>query len=280
METEVFFDPDKINEIEKWQEVKDYEIRIQRVNKKEAESTKAEKLVKEKTVSGKLIAYYLARVQQLYERYGIPLDKMRFRETDDDERAFYAKEGWDFEIKTSTGWVEVGPINYRTNYDLKRHMEVSGKDLHYQDPDGKRFIPHICEISLGVDRTFLVALETAYRKKEDRIWLELPPAIAPMHTGVFPLLKNKPELVKKAKKVYEKLKKCYEVFYDQAGSVGKRYARMDEVGVPWCITIDFESLEKDDVTIRDRDSTKQKRIKTSELQSVLYKLITGEMVIK
>lgn len=279
METEVFFDPDKINEVEDWDDVKDYKVRIKRVGK-EIEGKKAQELVDEKIVSGKIIAYNLAKVQQLYERYGIPLEKMRFRETDDDERAFYAKEGWDFEIEISIGWTEVGPINYRTDYDLSRHSEVSGKDLSYLDAEGKKFIPHVCEISLGVDRTFLVVLETAYKKEDERAWLELPPAIAPLHAGVFPLLKNKPELVKKAKEIYDDLRDCYEVFYDQAGSVGKRYARMDEVGVPWCITIDFDSLDNDDVTIRDRDSTKQKRIKTSELRNVLYKLITGEMVIK
>jgi len=279
MEAEVFFDPTQINEIERWDEIKNYALRIQKADGDKIEYIPTEKLVKDKLVSGKLIAYYLARTQQLFEKYGIPLEKIRFRQLDDKERAFYAKEGWDFEVETSLGWVELIANNYRTDYDLKGHMEGSKTDLNFVRPDGSKFIPHIWEISIGLDRTFYAVLEMAYRQKEDRIWLSLPSALAPLQAGIFPLLSNKPELVKKATEVFEDLRDCYEIMYDDTGSIGKRYARLDEVGVPYCITIDFDSLTNNDVTIRARDTAAQKRVKISELRDTLYQLFTGKMHI-
>jgi glycyl-tRNA synthetase len=281
METEVFFDPQQINEIERWEEVKGYALRIMKAGSDKIEYISAEKLAKDKIVSGKLIAYYLARTQQLFEQYGIPVEKMRFRQLDDKERAFYAKEGWDFEVETSLGWLELVANNYRTDYDLKGHMETSKADLTFLRTDGSKFIPHVWEISIGLDRTFYAALELGYRAQGDRVWLSLPPTIAPLNAGIFPLLSNEKakELVKKAQEINEDLRCCYEVMYDETGSIGKRYARMDEIGVPWCITIDFDSIKNNDVTIRARDTAAQKRVKISELRDTLYQLITGKMHI-
>ncbi len=281
METEVYFDPQEIDAIERWDEVKDYKLRIMKAGQDKIENIPAEKLAKDKTVSGKLIAYYLARTQQLFERYGIPTEKMRFRQLDGTERAFYAKEGWDFEVETSIGWLELVANNYRTDYDLKGHMEKSKTDMNFLRQDGSKFIPHVWEISIGVDRTFYAVLELSYRQQGERVWLSLPPAIAPLQVGIFPLLSNEKakDLVKKAKEIAEELRDCYEVMYDEAGSIGKRYARMDEIGVPWCITIDFDSLQNNDVTIRARDTAAQKRIKTSELRDTIYQLVTGKMHI-
>ena len=278
IESEVFFDPSKIDEIARWDEVKNYKIHVQLANKTTVEPITAEKLASAKIVSGKLIAYYLARTQQLFERFGIPASKMRFRQLDDTERAFYAKEGWDFEVQTSLGWVELAANNYRTDYDLKGHQEGSKKDLSFVMEDGRRFIPHIWEISIGLDRTFYAALELAYHddKDKERTWLSLAPALAPLHAGVFPLLSNKPELVKKAEEVYESLRESFEVTYDQSGSIGKRYARLDEIGVPFCITIDFDSLTNNDVTLRERDTGAQKRVKISELNNVLAQSLYGK----
>ncbi|MBD3361509.1 glycine--tRNA ligase [Candidatus Woesearchaeota archaeon] len=284
METEIFFDPDKIDEIENFDEIKDYEISVLRQGKHGIELISAQKLVDEKIVSGKLVAYYLARVQQLYEKYGIPVEAMRFREVSKDDRAFYSRETWDFEVKTSIGWLELIANNYRTDYDLKGHMENSGQDMHYVYPDGKKLIPHVYEISIGVDRTFYAILDHAYqeetKKDEKRVLLSLPPFLAPMSAAVFPLLSNKPELMKKAKDVYNLLNSCYEVFFDTSGSIGKRYARMDEIGCPFCITVDFDSLDNNDVTIRERDSTEQKRIPIKDLQNILFMLITGMKKLK
>lgn len=278
IESEIFFDPDA-KEFELFDEIKNYNLRIMRANSQKIETISAEKLVKDKLVSRKLIAYYLARTQQLFERFGVPVVKMRFRELDNDERAFYAKEAWDFEVETSIGWLELAANNNRTDYDLKRHSEESKKDLSFMRDDGSKFIPHIWEISIGLDRTIYAVLELAYRKKEERTWLSLPAHLAPLHAGVFPLLSNKSELVKKAKEVYEQLKDCYELMYDETGSIGKRYARLDEIGVPFCITIDFDSLTNNDVTIRARDSSAQKRFKINELQDVMYKLVMGRLGI-
>lgn len=279
METEVFFDPNEINEAEKWEEVKDCKLMIMKAQSDKTEELTAEKLVKEKTASGRLIAYYLARTQQLFEAYGIPADKMRFRQLDDKERAFYAKEAWDFEVETSLGWVELAANNYRTDYDLKGHMNTSKTDMSFLRQDGSKFIPHVWETSIGLDRTFYAILELSYRKQGDRTWLSLPSSIAPIHAGIFPLLSNKPELVKKAREAYDLLRDCYEVMYDESGSIGKRYARLDEIGVPWCITIDFDSLQNNDATIRARDTAEQKRVKTKELKNYIYQLMTGQIKI-
>ncbi len=275
MEAEVFFDPDKIDLAENFNEIAKYKISVMKVGAKKNELVSCEDLVKKKTVSGKLIAYYLARTQQLYEKYGFKIENMRFRELGDDERAFYAKEGWDFEVKTSVGWLELIANNYRTDYDLKRHGEGSQQDTTYLDETGKKFTPHVWEISIGVGRTMYAVLENSYKKEKDRTILSLPNLIAPLHAAVFPLLSNKEELTRKAKHVYDELRCCYEMFYDESGSIGKRYARMDEIGCPCCITIDFDSLKNDDATIRDRDSSKQKRVPIKELRGTLFKVING-----
>lgn len=273
MESEIFFDPARIDEVGSWDDVKDYGVRVLKVGDSDATIISAEELLKH--VSGRIIAYYMARTQQLFVRYGLPVEKLRFRQVGDDERAFYAKDGWDLEVETSLGWVELGPINYRTDYDIGGHMEQSGKDLRYTREDGSKFVPHVLEISLGTDRAVYAALELAFMKQDDRVWLSLPCSIVPLQAGVCPLLKNKPDLVKKAKSVFRDLCDCYELYYDESGSIGKRYARFDEIGVPYCVTVDFDSLENDDVTIRDRDSAEQKRVSVKDLRDVLFRLLTG-----
>ncbi len=277
MESEIFFDPQKINEIENFEEVENYKVRLLRIGKKETEEIKAIDLVKKGIVSGKLIAYFLARIYQLYEKYGFAHENMRFREVDKDERPFYAKETWDFEVNTSVGWLELIANNYRTDYDIKGHMEGSKQDLRFVDETGRKFIPHIWEISIGLDRTFFAVIDNAYQKEKERVYLALPPYLAPIEVSIFPLLSNREELVKKANDIYQSLKKDFDVFYDESGSIGKRYARVDEIGCPFCITVDFESLERDDITIREINSTKQKRIKIKNLKETISKLISGEI---
>ncbi|MBI4016141.1 MAG: glycine--tRNA ligase [Candidatus Aenigmarchaeota archaeon] len=273
-EMEMFFDP-KHGDYDKFETVKDYPVNIQRAGQEKIEQISAGDLVKNKIVSNQLIAYYLARTQQFFSKLGIPVEVVRFRELPDDERAFYAKEAFDFEVKTSIGWVELVANNYRTDYDLSVHSEGSKKDLSFVD-EKSRVLPHVWEISMGFDRTFLVMLEFALKEEKERTFLSLPANLAPLHAGVFPLLSNKPELVSKAEEVYNDLKSCYELFYDESGSIGKRYARMDEIGVPFCITVDFDSLKNNDVTVRERDGTKQIRIKISELREFLFELIAGK----
>ena len=284
MEIEVFFDPAEINKIENFDDIKDYKIKVLRLGKKKIEEIKAEDLSKEKIVSGKLIAYYLARTQQLYEKYGIPLKKMRFREVDKDERAFYAKETWDFEVETSLGWIELIANNYRTDYDIKGHMDGSNKDIRFCDDRGSKFIPHIWEISAGVDRTFYAIIDNNFFKEkvddEERVVLKINPKLAPYDSAVLPLV-NKDKIPKKSREILGMLRnKGFNIFYDDKGSIGRRYRRLDEVGVTGEITVDFETLKDDTITLRDRDSTKQIRVKVKDLPDSLYKFLTGDKLEK
>ncbi|MDD5032334.1 MAG: glycine--tRNA ligase [Patescibacteria group bacterium] len=192
-----------------------------------------------------------------------------------DELAHYSKKTIDFLYNFPFGQKELYGLAYRTDFDLKSH------GLDYVDENNNKFIPHVIEPSLGVDRSFLAALCSAYTeenltpspspsqergaKEEKRVVLKLPNWLAPVKVAVFPLLKNKPELVKKAKEIFDSLKTDYRCEFDDNGNVGKRYRRQDEIGTPYCLTVDFDSLETDDVTVRDRDSMKQVRVKIKEL---------------
>jgi len=280
-EAELFFNPKKINEIENFKDIKNYKINIFRKNK--IEEVEAKNLVKNNIVSGKLVAYYLARVQQLYKKYGIPLKKMRFREVSENERPFYSKETWDFEVLTDLGWIEVIANNYRGDFDLKRHMEGSKKELTVIE-DNEKFIPHIYEISGGVDRTFYVIIENAFKKekvgKEERIFLDLIPQLSPYDTAVFPLV-DKDKLPEKSKEIITMLKESgFTIFYDPKNSIGRRYRRLDECGVKYIITVDYDSLKKNDCTIRERNSMKQIRVKINDLKDILRKLINQEIEFK
>ncbi|MFH0852285.1 MAG: glycine--tRNA ligase [bacterium] len=189
--------------------------------------------------------------------------------------AHYAKKAFDIEYSASPfGNKEMEGIHWRGDWDLSGHGKYSGKDLGYMDQDTKeKYIPWIVETSGGVDRTFLFLLIDAYAEEKDRIVLKLNPKVAPYKTAVFPLLANKPPLVELAKKIYDDLRKDPPaggmVAWDDRGNIGKRYYSQDEIGTPFCITIDFDSLEKGDVTVRDRDTTKQERIKIGDLKSFL-----------
>lgn len=185
---------------------------------------------------------------------------------------FYAKDAWDIEYNfPSYGFDEVEGIHDRTDYDLSQHMQFSGTDLHYFDPTtNEKYIPWVLETSMGLGRAFLAVLSDALHIEtmengETRMVLKLKPELAPVRYAVFPLLKNKPELVAKAREVYEMLSKQYVCEWDDNGNIGKRYRRQDEIGTPACIVIDFETLEDGTVTIRDRDTTEQKRVKIEEI---------------
>ena len=272
MEAEIFFNPEKINDMGEFKSVENYKLKVLRVDKKDIEEISCKDLVNKKVISGKLPCYYLARQQQFYEKLGIPKNKMRYRELSKDDRAFYSKESFDFEILTSVGWLELSANNYRQDYDLKGHSNGSGEDLSFNE-EGKKFIPHIFEVSIGVDRTLYAVLELSFVKEKERNVLKLNPRLSPYDCAVFPLV-NKDGMDLKAKEIVKVLRdNLYEVFYDDSGSVGRRYRRMDEVGVKVCITTDGDSLKKNDVTIRDRDSMKQVRVKISDLPCVLNDII-------
>ncbi len=191
--------------------------------------------------------------------------------------AHYASEAYDIEYNFESlgGFKEVEGIHARGDWDLSQHSKFSGTDLSYFDEATKtRFVPHVVETSAGLGRLFLMVLDQAYTEEEvkegeSRTVLKFPPKLAPIKAAIFPLLKNKPELVAKAREVYNSLKSEFMCEFDDNGNIGKRYRRQDEIGTPFCLTIDFDSLEKDDVTVRDRDSMEQARIKISELKNYL-----------
>lgn len=207
-----------------------------------------------------------------YVDLGIKKECLRLREHECDELAHYAKNAEDIEYKYPWGWGEFEGIHDRGEWDLGNHSNFSGKDLSYFDEDsGEKYIPHIIETSGGVDRTMLVFLLDAYNEDEmegeKRVVLRLHKDLAPIYAAVFPLLKNDKKLVKVANEVYENLKKhLNRVQYDEVGSIGRRYRRQDEIGTPFCITIDHQTLEDNAVTIRDRDTGKQERVAIGELQ--------------
>jgi glycyl-tRNA synthetase len=278
MEAEVFFDAEKINDVDNFPDVTNYKIRVLRLGKEKIEEFSASDLVAKKIVPGKLIAYYLARTQQVWNAMGIPLEKLRFREVDKDERAFYSLATFDFEVDTSLGWLELIANNYRTDYDLKGHMQHSKTDLQYTDPaSGKKIMPHIWEISAGVDRTMFAVLDCCLSEGKEGNYFALKPLLAPYHCTVFPIVNKEgfPELAKKVEKMLQS--SWFDVYFDDSGSIGRRYARSDEVGIPYCITIDGDSIKNKDVTIRDRDSRKQVRVKIADLQDILRKLLFGEI---
>ncbi|MDO8627247.1 MAG: His/Gly/Thr/Pro-type tRNA ligase C-terminal domain-containing protein [Candidatus Diapherotrites archaeon] len=262
--------------------MENYKLNLYLLKDKKVHKISCSEAADKKIVSGKIIAYYLARVQQLYEKYGFQNEKLRFRELEEEARAFYAKETWDFEIQTSDeDWVEISACNYRTDYDMKRHGEFSKKDFSIKEEgDVEKFIPHIFEISTGIDRTFYLVLDNAFRKEkrgpEERIFLDLNPKISPYIAGIFPLMK-KDGLYEKAHEIWEELRSWnLDVFFDEKGSIGKRYARIDEIGVPFGITVDYDTLKDGTVTLRDRNSLEQKRVKITELQKLLQELELGK----
>src|SRR5665213_1523447 len=202
-----------------------------------------------------------------FEKIGLDKDRIKEVEVLEGDRAHYSKRTIDFYYDFPTlGFDEIGGLAYRTDFDLKNHQDKSGKNLEYRPKDGSDpFIPHVIAPTFGVDRYLLAVLSNAYKvdevNGEKRNYLQLPKHLAPVKVAVFPLLKNKPELTDKAKEIYNKLREEFgQVIWDDNGNIGKRYRRQDEIGTPYCITIDFETLDDKCVTLRDRDTTEQQRI--------------------
>lgn len=212
-------------------------------------------------------------IEKFLSEIGLPTDKIHKLEVPEKDRAHYSKRTIDFEFDFPHGKDELLGLAYRTDFDLMNIQRATGKSMEYRPKDGaKAFVPHVIEPSFGVERAVMAVLSSAYTEDEQngekRVYLKLPASLAPVKVAVSPLLKNKPELVKKAREVYDNLKKEYgNVMWDDNGNIGKRYRRQDEIGTPYCITIDFDTLEDDTVTVRSRDTTKQERVKTSELQN-------------
>ena len=211
-----------------------------------------------------------ARWRWYVDELGIREENLRWHQHEN--LVFYASDAWDIEYNyPSLGFDEMEGIHDRTDYDLSQHSKFSGVDLSYQDPaTQEKYIPWVLETSAGMGRMFMAVMSDAYTVEQmengdTRTVLKLKPELAPVQYAVFPLLKNKPELVEKAREVYEELSKKFVCEWDDNGNIGKRYRRQDEIGTPSCIVIDFQTLEDGTVTIRDRDTTEQKRVELSEL---------------
>jgi len=214
---------------------------------------------------------WLERQEKFFYALGLKKEDIRLFEHPKEKLSHYSRKTVDIEYNFPFGWGELSGLAHRGDFDLTQHSKFSNTKLEYLDPvSGEKFVPHVIEPTFGLDRTILVALLAAYHEEkvegEERVVMKFPLAIAPIKIAIFPLLKNKPQLVDKAKEIYNLLKQQYTCEFDDNGNIGKRYRRQDEIGTPFCITVDFDSLENNDVTIRDRDTMKQERIKIDELK--------------
>lgn len=225
---------------------------------------------------GERFEYWRKEIFEWLNEIGLSSDKIHELEVLESDRAHYSKRTIDFEFDFPFGRRELCGLAYRTDFDLQAHAGGSQVNLSYCDEEKKEcFIPHVVEPSFGLDRAVLAVLCSAYAEDElggeKRTVLKLPPALAPIDVAVFPLLRNKPKLVAKAREIYRSLKlriascKLRAVVFDDNGNIGKRYRRQDEIGTPWCVTVDFQTLEDGTVTVRDRDTGKQERVPAGEL---------------
>ncbi|MFH0806700.1 MAG: glycine--tRNA ligase [Candidatus Brennerbacteria bacterium] len=226
--------------------------------------------------SMKWFEYWKKERMAWYLSLGMAKKNLRFADHEKGKLAHYARAATDIEYQAGDEWKEMEGIHHRGDFDVSRHQKFSGVDLSYFDEETKeRYLPYIIETSGGVDRAALFFLMDSYREEEvkdgTRTVLKLHPKLAPYKAAVFPLLQNKPELVKLARKIYDELKADTMVAWDDRGNIGKRYRAQDEAGTPFCVTVDFDSLENDDVTVRDRDTMKQERVKMKVLGEYLKK---------
>ena len=214
-----------------------------------------------------LVGHYLALITRFYIAAGVPRNSQRLRVLADEDRAFYSKAAFDLEVKIGTGWLELVACNYRGDYDLGGHARGSGTDFTVEDA-GEKVLPHVFELSLGVDRSTYVVMELSMKGEGDRRTMALRPYLAPIQACVFPLV-NRDGLQDAARAIVEELRDGFDVFYDESGSIGRRYARADESGVPVCFTVDYDTLKDSTVTLRDRDTRKQERVAVSDLSARL-----------
>jgi glycyl-tRNA synthetase len=268
-EMELFYNP-KDRTHPKFDSVKNHTLPLypadyQESGRKEVLEITTGDAVKKGIIDSELIAYYLAISEKFFEDLGIPRTAIRCRQQLKDERAHYSSETWDVEIDSEDfGWIEVCAIADRTDYDLGSHAALSKQSMEV-NIEGEKFTPHVLEASFGVDRPVWCVLEHAFTETEKRTYFAVDKSIAPITVGVFPLV-SKDGLPEKAQEAFNLLvDNHFMVQYDEKGSIGRRYARADEIGTPYCITIDHDTLKDNTVTIRERDSMQQKRVKIEEL---------------
>jgi len=283
-EAQLFIDPKEKNNWEKWEAIKKEKLPLYTSDHKKkparVELISLEDALKHKHITSKVYAWCLHLAYKQFLSMGIPPDRIRIRQHLPDERAFYAEDAWDIEIKLNTfGWIECCGVHDRTDYDLKKHAEFSKQPLEAVRETGEKYVPHIVEIAFGTDRPVFALMDLFYEKKEEgegKSMFKVPYHMAPIDVAVFPLQK-KDGLPEYAEKVKQLVERDFIIDYDESGSIGKRYLRAAEAGTPYCITIDYDSLKKKDITIRDRASEKQIRVPEKELNETIRKLLLGEI---
>ncbi len=270
-ELQVFFDPDTINEHPKFGEVENYRLLVFPVAARKEGRTKEVACSELAEHLPKFYVYHMAMVQKFYlEILKLSKEAFRFRELSPEEKAFYNKYHWDVELNLSLGWKEVGGVHYRTDHDLGGHQKASKKDMSVNF-GGKKILPHVLELSFGVDRNIFALLEIFYEEEKERTLFRFPRLLAPYDCAVFPLVSkdNLPERAEEVKNLLQSMK--FSTFFDNSGSIGRRYRRIDEIGVPAAVTIDYQTLDDNTVTVRDRDSMEQERVRIEKLAEFLSK---------
>ncbi len=282
MEIEYFIDPDKKTECP--YQIQDLEITVYSAEMQE-KGKKAEKMKITEALKKKLImlpwhAYWLSTELNWFKSLGANIENFRIRQHMKDEKSHYATDTWDIEYNFPFGFKELQGIADRGTFDLTQHQKISNKNLEIRDEEsGRKFLPMvISEPSLGVERAFLVFLFDAYtQNQKEEIILKLDPSLSPIKVSIFPLIKKDEKQVNIAREIYLTLRKEWNVTYDDSGSVGRRYARNDEIGTPLCITIDEKSIQENTVTIRDRNTTKQITVPIIGLKEIIRKLLSKEI---
>jgi glycyl-tRNA synthetase len=289
MELEYFFNPSN----QQHPRLSDVGDEVVTIKQNDAVSRrKVSELVKDSIASNEIMAYYLARQWQFYRICGIPESKMHFRVLKDDEVPHYSKRNIDLEVETSYGTIETTGNAYRVEFDLSQHSKFSKKDFSvFLEEEKKKITPHVFELSMGMDRLFFCMLEHCFRDKDQKDkagkwelgtakeweWFDFPAQLAPYEAAVFPLMK-KDGLAEKAREVASLLRPGMDVYYHEGGSIGRRYARADEIGIPYALTVDYETLKDETVTIRYRNDGKQERIKISECMAKISECVKNNKV--
>ncbi len=286
-EGQLFIDPLEKNKWEKYNNIKNTKLpfwdhKDQDANNDIKPITIAQAL-KKGLIKSQAYGWCIWLAYNQFKNFGIPEERIRLRQHHPDEKAFYADDAWDIEVRlNSYGWMEVCGVHDRTDYDLTQHSKASGVKLESKRENGETFTPHVLEIAFGTDRPTYSLIDIFYNKKEEgsgKTSLKIPYHIAPIDVSVFPLMK-KEDQIELSEKIKKELQKDLIVDYDIAGSIGKRYLRSAIKGIPFAITVDFDSEKDNSVTIRDRDTEKQKRIKISEIKDTIRKLINNEITFE
>ena len=270
-EIEVFCNPQKLRQVPKFEQVRDTAVRIG--GDGDTAETTCAKAVADGALPNEFVAYYIGILAEFYEKTGIDMGRSRFRRLGEKEKAFYADVAFDFEVETTTGWLELVACNYRTDHDLGGHSRHSGEKFEVMDGDAK-VLPHVFEISMGIDRSLYTILEHSLKEDDvhDRTVLSIRPYLAPIHVGVLSLVK-KDGLREKTDAIHRAINRRYDAFLDHSGAIGRRYRRLDEIGCPFAVTVDHQTLEDDTVTLRERDSMGQRRVPLPELDHAISEAV-------